>query len=122
MRKLIKDPYTLHVLRNSKCEKFKKAIIQHCPDDTIKCLSEIIHNLLIGNINIKPSELAKLRKSKSKLKSLHSELLKRRSIKERRKILIKNQSGGILGSLLTAALGALIDYGVNKISDQFKNK
>lgn len=113
----MKDPYILHVLKNTKCEKFKKAIIRHCPDDTIKCITEIIHNVLIGNIDIKPCEVKKLRKFKTKLKNLHKHLIEKKSIPARRKILIKNQTGGFLGSLLSAALGALIDYGVNKITE-----
>lgn len=119
MKRLVKDPYTLLVLKNTKCEKFKKAILRHCPDDTIKCLTEIIHNVLIGNIDIKPCEVKKLRRFKTQLKDLHKNLIEKKSIAARRKILIKNQTGGFIGTLLRAALGALIDYGVNKISESF---
>lgn len=119
MKRLEKEIYLLHVLKNTKCEKFKKAIIRHCPDDTIQCISEIIHNAAINNFNFKPCQVKKLRKYKTQFEKLHKNLLKKKTVTARRKILIKNQSGGFLGSLLTAALGALIDYGVNKISDTF---
>lgn len=115
MKNVAKDKHLLHVLKNTKCNKFRTAILRTCNDKFIQTLSEIVHNILSGNIQIDPTARENLTKFKSKLKFIHSELKRSKSKKLRRKLFI-NQKGGFWIPLLTAALSALVDYGVKKFT------
>lgn len=120
MKRSVKDYHLLHVLKNTKCNKFRKVILKNCADRVIRTLSEILHNTLIGNIDI-GSHKGKLEKFKKELRNVHTNLKTKKSIAARRKIFM-NQSGGFIGTLLTAALSALVDYGVQKFIDSTQTK
>lgn len=113
MKCVERDQHLLQVLKNSKC-KLRKSILKCCDRKVIQTLSEIVHNTLSGNIKIDPNLLNKLKKFKNKLKKIHKQLLQNKNIEKRRKIFV-NQTGGFWVPLLTAALSALVDYGVHKL-------
>lgn len=121
MKSVMKARPILHALQHAKC-KLHRAIINNCDDVVIKALSEIIHNLMQGNIDIDSNTLAKLQRYKRTLRMLHQNIKKNTSSKYRRKQ-FANQKGGfwplILGTLLQGALAyggeKLAQYGTNKL-------
>ncbi len=84
----------LRVLSKSN-RKQRKAILEHCHNELIKCICEISLNLLRGVIPISKSQKDKLKRYKSILRDL---IDKKKSIKHKRKQL--SQSGGNLLTLL----------------------
>ena len=85
----------------------RKAILETCHIDLIKCLAEISLNVLEGVVPISPIEKKKLKRYKSLLRSLAD---KKVSLKKKKTKL--NQSGGNLLTLLLppvlSALGSLL--------------
>lgn len=124
MKCLEEDLHILHVLKNTKCEKIRRAILSNCGDSVIKLLSDIVHNILL-NKEIKPlldpKTLKQLREKKEWLRDINSALSNTKSKAKRRKVFV-NQKGGIWGPLITAALGALFDYGISKFSQKDSRK
>lgn len=120
MKCLEEDLHILHVLKNTKCKKIRRAILRNCSDSVIKILSDIVHNILV-NKEIKPligaKTLKELNEKKEWLREINSVLSETKSKAKRRKLFV-NQKGGIWAPLLTAALGALFDYGINKLSEK----
>lgn len=112
MKCVDRDKHILHVLKSSKC-KLRKSILKSCDRKVIQTLSEIVHNVLTGNIKIDPKLFTELEKFKTKLKKIHKNLLQNKGIEKRRKIFV-NQTGGFWAPLLGAALSALVEYGVRK--------
>lgn len=115
MRCLERDVHFLHVLKNTKCKTFRKLLIQNCDEKVIQTLAEIVHNILHGNIKIDSINSKKLKKYKNHLRKLHSKILKKKLPKQRRRI-FSNQDGGFWTPLIAAALQALADYGIKKLS------
>lgn len=91
-----------------------KAILKNCDDKLIQTLSEIVHNVLSGNIDVDTKTVKKLKRYKNQLRKLHLSIQKRKCLKQRRRLLIK-QEGGIWPLLLEAALTALTSYGGEKL-------
>lgn len=112
-----KDLHILRILKKSKCKKVRKGILKQCDDSVIQTLSEIVHNIL-NNDRIKDlldsKTLNQLRKHKTNLRKINSVLIKNKNSGARRKVFI-NQEGGFWGPLLTTALSALAEYGINKL-------
>lgn len=110
----------LHVLKSSSCKKFRKSVLQTCDKSVIQTLSEIIHNFLTNEHlkkHIKEETLKELRKYKAKLRKIYSVLVKTKCHKKRREVFV-NQDGGFWAPLLTAALSALVEYGVDKFNSK----
>ena len=98
-----KDYLTL--LANAKDRKRRRGLLEITTKNEIDSLSEIIHNLVNGNVRVSPSQLKKLRQVK---KYLHHLTNKKLSYKKRKNILMKTpQQGGLLTDLLPAALTVL---------------
>lgn len=115
MKCVQKEKFILHVLKDTKSKKLRKAILSTCSDQVIQTLAEIVHNILKNNVNISQTDIEKLRKYKLTLRRIHSELMKKKKTSERRKIFL-NQKGGFLTPLLASVLSALVEYGVNKLT------
>lgn len=113
MKTVEKEKHTLHTLKNSNCKLFK-AILRNCDDRVIQALSEIIHNILSGNIQIEDKTLKKLKRHKGELQKTHRKIKQNKSASYRRR-LYSNQTGGFWPVLLEAALAALGSYAVNKL-------
>lgn len=123
MKGVIKERYLLCVLKNANA-KLRKAILQNCDDCVIQTLSEIVHNVISGNIPIDEKTLNGLKKYKSKLRSIHSNIRKKKLNKDRRKIFV-NQVGGfapILPLLLKGVLSAALSYGGQKLIEYGASK
>lgn len=122
MKSLVKVRPMLSVLQKAN-SNLHKAIIKNCDDQTIQTLTNIVHNVLVGNVPLDEKIFRKLKRYKSCLRKLHRNIRKNSSVKYRRKQLI--QTGGflplILGSLLSGALAyggeKLAEYGTKKISE-----
>ena len=88
-------------------KKQRKAILETCHIDLVKCLAEISLNVLEGVVPISPTQKKKLKRYKSLLRSLAD---KKVSLKKKKTKL--NQSGGNLLTLLLppvlSALGSLL--------------
>lgn len=94
MKSVTRDRHILHVLKGAKCI-LSKAILKNCDDRFIQTLSEIVHNILIGNVDIDSITMRKLKRYKSQLRELHQYIRKNKQVKNRRKKFI-NQTGGFL--------------------------
>ena len=71
-------------------KKLRNSIIKGGSKDLIETICECILNLLNGNVNLNETDKQKLEKHKTSLRNL----LKRKSLKEKKKVLI--QKGGFL--------------------------
>ena len=103
--RVIKNRKVLEALQLTENKQRKKLINSASPEQ-INTISEIILNMLQGNINIKGTHKTKLNHHKRSLRALASKGL---SVKKRKKIL--NQHGGMLG----AAASALAEYTYNTV-------
>lgn len=100
----------LYALLKSKCKK-RKGILKTCDNSLIQVISEIVQNILNGNIRLNEKQRNFLKKYKRELRLIKRYNTKSKSIGLKRKILV--QRGGfiqaIIGALLSSAIGALID-------------
>ena len=81
--------------------KKRNQFIANCDKTTLCCLCEVAKNVLNGNVRLKPTQLAKLRKHKKAIRQLS---VKRTSLRTKRRIL---RRGGFLGALIGPAIGLL---------------
>lgn len=100
----------LYALLKSKCKK-RKEILSSCDHNLIQVISEIVENILNGNIQLNEKQRKFLEKYKRELRLIKRHNTKTKSIGNKRKILV--QRGGfiqaIIGALLSSAIGTLID-------------
>lgn len=80
----------------------QKVIIRGATKDLGVCLGECAHNILRGNVPLKPSDKARLTKYKKQLRKVASKSV---SLKKRKEII---QTGGFLSALLVPLLGSVI--------------
>ena len=93
----------LRALINTKSAKKRRSILRKCPRRCIYyAISEIIKNVLNGNLPIPEAELNQLRRYKEILRELS-----KKSISLRRRETLINQRGGFLPSLLLHVLPIL---------------
>ena len=95
----------VRVLDKSKPRVNKSEILKKFPDYVTDDLVEILHNILIGKLNVKPSQKKILAKNKKKM----HEFANLPSLKKRRDFIYK-QKGGFLGAILpviASVLGSL---------------
>lgn len=107
---------TLQVLREANC-KFQKSIIKNCDDKVIQSLAAILHNVLIGNVELNSTIFNKLKKYKGQLQKLHHCIKKNKSIGYRRKKFVKNQIGGFWPILINAVLSGVLGYVGQKLAE-----
>jgi hypothetical protein len=79
----------------------RRLLHAHCTKDFINCVCECTKNIIKGNVNLTPSQKESLRRRKN---TLHQLVLKKVSLKKKKKII---QSGGFLGAILGPIIGAL---------------
>ena len=82
-------------------EGAKKKLIKNCDKKLIDCFAECSKNVLSGNIQLKPTQLRKLRREKKNMRAL---ALEKTSLKKKRKIL---QKGGFICAILPPVLTVL---------------
>ena len=82
-------------------KKMCKTIISNGPKDLIDSICECVLNLLIGNIRLDQNHKERLYKYKNSLRKL----LKKKNLKQKKKILVKN--GGFLQILLPSIISGL---------------
>jgi hypothetical protein len=100
-------PY-LRLLHDCSPHARKSLLNKHCSSEFINCICECAQNVLHGNVDL--SEMHK-RALKRHRKLLHKLVLKRTSLKNKKKIV---QTGGFLGALLgpiVKVLGGLLGIG-----------
>ncbi len=110
MEKLRDNFENLNLLANC-TKKIRDKLINKGKKDLILSLNECVLNTLNGNISLRPKDKQKLKKFKYSLRKL----LKNKSIKGKKKILI--QEGGFLQVLLPSAIsliGTLLENFVNQ--------
>ena len=81
----------------------QKDILIHASPDLIQALCEIALNLLKGNIPLNPVQYRKLKKQKKIIRLLAD---KKTGLKRKHHVL-KNQTGGFIGAILSAAIPLL---------------
>ena len=96
-----RNAHVLHVLAQSH-PRVVKCIIQGADKDLTDCIGECAHNVLKGNVTLKPSEKARLTKYKLKLRKIAS---RKATLKSRKNIL---QTRGFLPAFLAPLLGSVI--------------
>ena len=114
MDKLKNNLDTLKLLCDCK-KKLKNSIIKKGKKDLIQAINECVLNTLNGNIDLDPKDIKKLEKFKYSLRKL----IKKKSIKLKKKILL--QEGGFLQVLLPSAItfiGTLIEHLVNRKNER----
>jgi len=92
----------LNVLAKSN-RKQKKAILETCDVDLVKCLAEISLNLLKGVIPVNPTQKKKLKRYRRLLHELADKKVSLRTKKEK----LNQQGGSLLGLLLPTVLSTL---------------
>lgn len=120
MKSVARDQHILRALQNAKCN-LHKAILKNCDDRVIHTLTEIVHNIINGNVDIDPKLFNKLKRYKSRLRKFHQSIKKNTSVKHRRKQFV-NQSGGFLPLLLGAVLSGVASYGGEKLAEYVASK
>lgn len=120
MKCVVRDRHLLQVLKQAK-SKLHKAIINNCDDRFIQTLSEILHNVLNGNVNLDLPTKKKLKRYKSRLFKLHDHISKHKTVKRRRKA-FANQTGGFWPLLLNAVLSGIAAYGGQKLAEYGESK
>jgi len=83
-------------------------VIRHSKKDFIRCLCEIIHNVVTGNIKLKKQQLEKLRRCR---KCLYKLCNKKLPLKQQKEALVQTGHGifsVLLPSLITGLLGKLL--------------
>ena len=101
-RAIRKKEYLTLLGQAGKKGKRRRALIQTADKEEILAVSEIIDNLLRGNIPLSDKQRKRLKRHRKKLRHIAS---KRVSIKQK-KILI-NQTGGFLSAIIPLALSLL---------------
>ena len=79
----------------------QRKYIKTCSNEFVKCVCECVKNVIKRNVQLKPSQLKKLRRHKRSLRDL---ALKKTSLKKKRQIL---QNGGFLNLLIPPVIGFL---------------
>ena len=77
--------------------KWRKTIIKEAPKEVIDCLSECCHNVLKGNVPLTPRQKQQLSSKRQHIRALASKSV---SVKKKKQLL-GQQGGGILGPLLS---------------------
>ena len=90
------------VLDKSKPHVNKSDILKNFPDYVTDDIVEILHNILIGKLSVKPSQKKILAKNKKKM----HEFANLPSLKKRRNFIYK-QKGGFLGAILPVIASVL---------------
>ncbi len=104
----------LKVLARKSNPRLRKAILQHCDIDLIKCLAEISHNILEGRLQLNPRQSAKLRPFRNSLRALAG---RRSGLPSKRQLLIR-QSGGQTGGLPVALLAPILGVAISLLADR----
>lgn len=86
----------------NKKAKRRRVLIETADKEEILAVSEIIDNLLRGNIPLSDKQRRRLKRHKTKLRNIAS---KRVSVKQKKRLL--NQSGGFLSAIIPLALSLL---------------
>lgn len=102
----------LYVLKNSN-SKLRKALLKNGDNELIKTISEIVLNVLHGNVKLCPQSKSRLRKYKHYMRTVASQ---QRNIPSKRKILV--QHGGFLPTLLTALLSSVVGTVINNMTQR----
>ena len=101
-------PY-LHLLHKCSSQARKSLVDKHCNKEFINCICECAKNVLDGNVDLTDLHKRTLRRHRAQI--LHKLVLKRTSMKNKKKIV---QTGGFLGALLgpiVKVLGSLFGIG-----------
>ena len=101
MKRLKKHAHSLHVLSRGN-QQICKAVIQNGDKDLIKCLCEISHNILKGNVPVTSRQKKKLNRFKNTIRQLTNK--RQLSLTKKKQLL---QKGGFLGTLLGPIIGLL---------------
>ena len=82
--------------------KQRKAILSTATRDLVLCISEIVDNILKGNLKLTKKQVARLKRYKNVLRNMAN---KKVSTKTKQKLL--SQKGGFLSALLGPAIGII---------------
>lgn len=100
---VVKEFPFLEFLTNLKAGP-RQRILRELPRPQLECLSEILHNFLIGRVTRDPRVLQKLRADKDCIRTIAR---KRTALKTKRQLLSSSRGGSILGILLPLALNVV---------------
>ncbi len=106
----------MKIVCNTKCARLRKSFLKEMSkkDDFFKALFEIVHNISLKKLKLKPSDKRKL---KHHMKIMNKIIAKPKSKVKRSKII--NQSGGFITAILplvVTAVSELISYAISKKS------
>ena len=95
--------YTPTLLCLAKCDKATaKAILSKGKTELFHCISDICHNILNGNIDLRHSDKDKLKKYKNHIRKIAD----KKTTAKSKKVLV--QKGGFLGALLAPLIGSVL--------------
>ena len=92
----------------------RKDVLKTADTELIKTISEIVLNVLLGNIDLCLRDKNRLRKYKHYLRLLAAQ---NRNLPSKRKILVQN-GGAFLPTLLTALLSSVVGTVLNNVIDK----
>ena len=92
----------LKLLKKTKGKERRNALIYVGKQDLIRAICEIIHNVLLGTVKLKPTEIKRLKRYKSVLRQLAD-----RKVAVKTKEDLVKQRGGFLPLILGPALGVV---------------
>ena len=117
LKRLMAYKHMLYVLKNSD-DKLRKALLKNGDNELIQTISEIVLNVLQGNVELCDRNKKCLGKYKSYLRLLASNRgrSRDRNVSLKRKILV--QHGGFLPTLLTALLSSAIGTVLNNMTQR----
>lgn len=103
MKRLKNSKYTLFTLLKAK-PVFRKKNLQYAPDEVIKALRDICHNILSANHQICPKKKNLLKKYKMALRRISRPETK---VASTRKILVQHGAGALIPILIGTVLSIL---------------
>lgn len=122
MKNVQRDQPFLHVLKENKCKKCQKILLENCNKDIIQTLTDILYNVMNGNVHINDVDLQELKKYKNTLKKIFDGIQRKRTVKARRNLFVQhNQKGGFWPILARIALQLLVALTSEKLLQNDNN-
>ncbi len=102
----------LKVISKTSNPRLRKAILQHCDIDLIKCLAEIAHNILEGRLKLTAKQSGKLRPFRTTLRQLAGTKTR---LPTKRNLLVRQNGAGLPIALLAPIVGVALSL----LADRF---
>ncbi len=111
--RIVKNLDLLKILSKSNSPKLRRAILQHCDIDLIKCLAEIAHNILEGRLKLTQKQSGKLRTFRKTLRQLAE---RRTKLPIKRNLLVRQSGAGLPLALLAPIVGVALSLLADRLA------